>query len=363
MARSAPVEDIGKTNMDMEKLHALLGSVVNDLGAAANAALVITGHKLSLFRTLAEAGPLTSAELAERTGTCERNVREWLCAQAASGLVNYEPATGRFSMSPEQAAVFADPQSPVFMAAGFEGLRATYIDEPKLTAAFKSGKGFGWGERCNCLFCGTEQFFRPTYRAHLLHEWLPALDGAVDRLRSGGKVADIGCGHGASTLIMAEAFPEAQFIGFDFHRPSIEHARALAEEQGLTNVRFEVATAQAYAGRDYDLATIFDALHDMGDPVGAAANIRRNLKPEGALMVVEPMAGDRLEDNLHPVGRLYYAFSAATCVPASLAQDVGLALGAQAGETRLRGVLQQGGFSRVRRATETPFSMILEARP
>ena len=349
--------------MDMQKLEALLGSVVNDLGAAANAALIITGHKLGLFRTLAEAGPLTSAELAARTGTGERYVREWLSAQAASGLVTYAADSGRFAMSPEQAAIFADPDSPVFMAAGFEGLRAAYIDEPRLTEAYRTGKGFGWGERCNCLFCGTEQFFRPTYRAHLLNDWLPALEGMVDRLRSGGRIADIGCGHGASSLIMAEAFPQAHVTGFDFHRASIERARAQAKAQGLTNIGFEIQTAQGYTSGDYDLVTVFDALHDMGDPVGAVANIRRSLKSDGALMVIEPMAGDRLEDNLHPVGRLYYAFSAATCVPASLAQDVGLALGAQAGEARLRDVLQQGGFTRIRRAAQTPFSIILEARP
>jgi 2-polyprenyl-3-methyl-5-hydroxy-6-metoxy-1,4-benzoquinol methylase len=349
--------------MNEEKLNALMGRMVNELGAAANAALVITGHKLGLYRALAEAGPLKSAELAERTGTRERYIREWLSAQAASGFIDYDSAAATFAISPEQAAVFADADSPVFMAAGFEGLRAAYADEPKLTEAYRTGKGMGWGERCNCLFCGTEQFFRPTYKGHLVNDWLPALDGMVDRLRAGAKVADVGCGHGASTLIMAEAFPNAQFIGFDFHAPSIEHANAHVRERGLANVRFETAAAQSFPGKDFDLVTIFDALHDMGDPAGAARHICSCLKPDGALMVVEPMAGDRLEDNLHPVGRVYYAFSAATCVPASLAQDVGLALGAQAGEQRLSAVIREGGFSRVRRATETPFNMILEARP
>jgi SAM-dependent methyltransferase len=349
--------------MNTEKLNALMGKMVNELGAAANAALLITGDRLGLFRALAEAGPLDPAGLAERTGTRERYIREWLSAQAASGFIDYDAASGRFSLSPEQAMVFADEDSPVFMAAGFGGLRAMYADEPKLTEAYKTGKGVGWGEHCNCLFCGTEQFFRPTYKAHIVQDWLPALDGGVAKLDAGAAVADIGCGHGASTLIMAEAFPNSQFTGYDFHAPSVEQARSRAKEKGIANVRFETAAAQALPYGGYDLATVFDALHDMGDPVGAAASMRASLKPDGTLMVVEPIAGDRLEDNLHPVGRVYYAFSAAICVPASLAQEVGLALGAQAGEAKLGAAIRQGGFSRVRRAAETPFNMVLEARP
>ena len=347
-------------DLDMDKLQPLLGTVVNELGAASNAALVILGDKLGLFRALAT-GAMTSAELAAKTGTHERYIREWLSAQAASGFVTYNATEGTFSMSPEQAAVFADEDSPVFVAGGFALLTSVYADEPKLAEAFKSGKGLGWGDHCNCLFCGVERFFRPGYRAHLVAEWLPSIEGAVDRLKRGAKVADVGCGHGASTLIMAQAFPNSQFVGFDFHGPSIEHARSHAN--GLGNVRFEAARAQDYAGSGYDLVTMFDALHDMGDPVGAAAHVRSTLKSDGTLMLVEPMAGDTLVENLNPVGRVYYAGSTHICVPTSLNQEVGAALGAQAGEKRLREVLSQGGFSHVRRAAATPFNMVLEARP
>lgn len=345
--------------IDEKKLEALLGTMVTELGAAANAALVLIGDKLGLFRALAEHGPLTSAALAEKTQTHERYIREWLAAQAASGFVAYDPATQSFSLSPEQAAVFADEHSPVNMTGGFYSLAAVFADEPRLTAAFKTGEGVGWGDHCNCLFCGTERFFRPGYKAHLVSEWLPALDSVVDKLKRGARVADVGCGHGASTAIMAEAFPNSQFIGFDFHAPSIDKARA--QTAHLPNTRFEVGRAQDFPG-SYDLVTVFDALHDMGDPVGAAANIRAKLAPGGTLMLVEPFAHDRLEDNLNPVGRVYYAFSTNVCVPASLGQEVGAALGAQAGEKRLTDVLRKGGFSRVRRAIETPFNMVLEAR-
>lgn len=345
--------------IDEKKLEALLGTMVTELGAAANAALVLIGDKLGLYRALHEHGPLTSVALAEKTQTHERYVREWLAAQAASGFMTYDPGTQTFALSPEQAAVFADPDSPVNMTGGFYSLAAVFADEPRLTAAFKTGEGVGWGEHCNCLFCGTERFFRPGYKAHLVSEWLPALDNVVARLTSGARVADVGCGHGASTAIMAEAFPNSQFVGFDFHGPSIDRAREQASH--LPNVRFEVGRAQDFPGT-YDLVTVFDALHDMGDPVGAAANIRANLAPEGTLMLIEPFANDRLEDNFNPVGRIYYAFSTNICVPASLRQEVGAALGAQAGEKRLTGVLRQGGFTRVRRAVDTPFNMVIEAR-
>lgn len=347
--------------LDMTKLEPLLGTMVNELGAAANAALVLIGDKLGLYRALADGEPLTSAELAEKTGTHERYVREWLSSQAASGFVSYEAGSGRFSLSPEQRAVFADEESPVHMTGGFYSLAAVFADEPKLTQAFKSGKGIGYGEHCSCLFCGTERFFRPGYKANLVAEWLPALDGVVQKLERGAKVADVGCGHGASTLIMAEAFPNSEFIGIDFHDASIAHARG--QVKGLANVRFEVGRAQDYAGSDYDFVTVFDALHDMGDPVGATAHIRRTLRPDGTLMLVEPKAGDSLAENLNPVGRVYYAFSTSVCVPTSLSQDVGAALGAQAGERRLAEVVRQGGFSSFRRAAETPFNMVLEARP
>ena len=266
-----------------------------------------------------------------------------------------------FWLSPEQAAVFADEESPVLMTGGFLSLAAVFADEPKLTEAFKSGKGLGWGDRCSCLFCGVERFFRPGYKGHLVSDWLPALDGVVTKLTRGAKVADVGCGHGASTLIMAQAFPNSEFIGYDFHEASIVHARKQAN--GLANVRFETARAQDYEGSDFDLITIFDAFHDMGDPAGAARHARNSLKSDGTLMLVEPMAGDKLSENLNPVGRVYYAFSTSVCVPCSLGQEVGTALGAQAGEKRLTEVLHAGGFPNVRRAAETPFNMVLEARP
>ncbi len=348
-------------NLDTSKLESLLGTMVNELGAASNGALVLIGDKLGLYRKLAEKGPLDSQSLAESTGTNERYVREWLAAQAASGFVMYDAGSRRFHMTPEQAAVLADAESPVNMTGGFYSLAAVYADEPKLLAAFRSGSGVGWGDHCNCLFCGTERFFRPGYKAHLVDEWLPALDGVVDKLAAGARAADVGCGHGASTIIMAEAFPKTSFTGIDFHGPSIEEARK--KINGLSNARFEVARAQDFAGADFDLVTVFDALHDMGDPVGAAGHIRKTLKSDGTLMIIEPIAGDKLEDNLHPVGRVYYAFSTNICVPASLNQEVGAALGAQAGESRLRGVLEEAGFTRIRRAFETPFNMVLEARP
>jgi 2-polyprenyl-3-methyl-5-hydroxy-6-metoxy-1,4-benzoquinol methylase len=348
-------------NLDMTKLEPLLGTLVNELGAAANASLVLTGEKLGLWQALAGGTALTSPELADKTGTRERYVREWLASQAASGFVTYDGKTGRFSLSPEQAAVFADVDSPVNMTGGFHSLAAVYADETKLENAFRTGAGVGWAEHSNCLFCGVERFFRPGYRANLIASWLPALDGVIDKLERGAKVADVGCGHGSSTIIMAQAFPNSEFVGIDFHQPSVDHAREHAKD--LRNVRFAAARAQDYAESGFDLITFFDALHDMGDPAGAARHARQALKPDGSVMLVEPMAGDSLADNLNPVGRVFYAFSTAVCVPASLGQEVGAALGGQAGEKRLREVLGQGGFSRVRRATETPFNMILEARP
>jgi SAM-dependent methyltransferase len=347
-------------DLDTSRLEPLLGTVVSELGAASNAALVIIGDKLGLFRALA-AGPATSSELAQKTGTHERYVREWLSAQAASGFITYHAEDGIFSMSAEQAAVFADEESPVYVTGGFHLLSAIYSDEPRLADAFKTGKGLGWGDHCNCLFCGVDRFFRPGYRAHLVAEWLPSLDGVVAKLERGARVADVGCGHGSSTVLMAQAFPKSEFIGIDFHQASINHARQHAE--GLGNLRFETARAQDYAGSGYDLVTMFDALHDMGDPVGAVAHVRRTLKPDGTLMLVEPRAGDSLAENLNPVGRVYYAGSTHICLPTSLDQDGGAALGAQAGEKRLGDVVRKGGFSRLRRAAETPFNMVLEARP
>jgi SAM-dependent methyltransferase len=346
--------------IDQQKLESILGTMVNELGAAANAALVLLGDKLGLYRALAVHSRQSSDELVQQTNTKERYVREWLSAQAASGFVTYHAADDKFSLSPEQAAVFADEESPVNMTGGLYSLAAVFAGEPQLTAAFKTGDGIGWGDQCNCLFCGTERFFKPGYKAHLVDEWLPALDGAVQKLQRSARVADVGCGHGASTIVMADAFPHSQFSGFDFHAPSIETARGKAI--GKSNVTFSVARAQDFGGETYDLITVFDALHDMGDPVGAAAHMRSKLAADGTLMIVEPLVADRLEDNLNPVGRVYYAFSTSICVPTSLSQEVGAALGAQAGEVRLTDVLRQAGFSRVRRAMETPFNMVLEAR-
>lgn len=347
--------------LDMQRLESLLGTMVNEIGAAATAMLVLVGDKLGLYKALAAGGPATADDLAARTGTAARYIREWLSAQAASGYVTYDPATDAFSMTAEQAAVFADDDSVVNMTGGFYSLAAVFADEPKLIAAFKSGKGIGWGDHCNCLFCGTERFFRPGYKGHLVGEWLPALNGVVDKLKAGARVADVGCGHGASTVLMAQAFPKSQFTGFDFHQPSVDRAREAAAK--CANVSFAKARAQDFDGAPYDLITIFDALHDMGDPVGAARRARDNLTAGGTLMVVEPLAGNSLSENLNPVGRVYYAFSTAVCVPASLNQEVGAALGAQAGEKRLTEVLQEAGFSSVRRATSTPFNMVIEARP
>ncbi|MDP9368990.1 MAG: methyltransferase domain-containing protein [Chloroflexota bacterium] len=350
--------------VDETKLNDFMGKMINDLGAAANAPLVLLGDKLGLFKALAEAGPLSSADLAQRTGTTERYVREWLAAQAASGYVDYDPDTDRYAMSPEQATALADEQSPVFLAGIYDSLYAMLVDEPTIREAFRTGRGVGWHEHNPCLFSGTERFFRTGYQAHLIQEWLPALDGVVAKLERGATVADVGCGHGASTILMAEAFPRSTFVGFDYHDASIARAREAAEEAGVAQrVRFEVAPAKDYPGNGYDLVTFFDCLHDMGHPVGAAAHVRETLAPDGTWMIVEPYAGDSLTENLNPVGRLFYAASTMLCTPASLSQEVGLGLGAQAGEARLRDVVTQGGFTRFRRATETPFNLILEARP
>lgn len=353
-----------KPAIDEARLQELMGKLVTDAGAAATAPLVLLGDRLGLYKALAESDPMTSDELAAATGTHERYVREWLAAQAAAGYVTYDPEGDRYGLTPEQGLALADEDSPVFFVGAFETLLSTVLDRAKIEQAFRTGKGVGWHEHDQMLFCGCERFFRSGYLAHLVADWLPALDGVVERLEAGATVADVGCGHGASTIIMAEAFPNSTFVGFDYHDGSIEHARTAAEKAGVADrVRFEVASAQDFPGRDFDLVTVFDALHDMGDPVGAARHIRQALAPNGSWMIVEPLAGDRLEDNLSPVGRLYYAASTMICTPASLAQDVGLGLGAQAGEQRLRKVLTEAGFSDVRRATETPFNMVLEVRP
>jgi SAM-dependent methyltransferase len=343
-------------------LQNLVGKMVGDLGAVVSGALVVLGDRLGLYRALAEAGPADSAKLATRTGLDERYVGEWLANQAASGYVNYEPKSGTFSMSAEQKAVFADPESPVAMTGGFYAAASVYHDEPKVAEAFRTGAGLAWQDHHNCLFCGTEKFFRPGYAANLVQNWIPALDGVHAKLEAGAQVADIGCGHGASTIIMAKAFPKSKFIGFDLDPRSIERARQCAREGGLANVTFAAASAKEFPGR-YDFITTFDALHDMGDPVGAAAHTRESLEADGAWMIVEPLAGNCLEENLNPVGRVFYGFSTMVCLPTSRSQEIGLALGAQAGERRLRQVMEGAGFRRFRRAAQTPFNLILEAKP
>ena len=353
-----------ETTIDQTRLEQFLGTVVSDLGATFNAVLVQIGDELGLYRAMAGAGPLTSAELAERTDTAERYVREWLAAQAAGGYVTYDPGSGRYTLPPEQAMALADRDSPVYMAGGFDVAASVIKDREKLARVFRTGDGLGWHEHHHELFAGTERFFRPSYRGNLVDSWLPALDGAEAKLRAGARVADVGCGHGASTIIMAEAYPSSEFVGFDYHEASIAAARDAAERAGVADrVAFDVAGAKDFPGAGYDLVTLFDCLHDMGDPVGAARHVLHALDRDGTMMLVEPFAGDRVEDNLNPVGRVFYGASTTICTPASRDQEVGLALGAQAGEARLREVAEAAGFSRFRRATETPFNLILEARP
>jgi 2-polyprenyl-3-methyl-5-hydroxy-6-metoxy-1,4-benzoquinol methylase len=351
-------------SVDSSNLQQFMEKTLGELGAAASAPLVLIGDRLGLYKAIAAAGPVSPVELAERTGTDERYVREWLCAQAASGYVTYHTDTGQFSLSPEQTLAFADESSPVFMPGAFQVIAAMFRDEPTVTEAFRSGDGVGWHQHDACLFQGTERFFRAGYNAHLVSEWIPALEGVDAKLRAGARVADVGCGHGASTVIMALAYPKSEFVGYDYHADSIEKAREAAERAGVADrARFEVAAAKEYPGTGFDLVACFDCLHDMGDPVGAAANVRASLTPDGTWMIVEPFAGDTLAENLNPVGRIFYSASTMICTPASRSQEVGLALGAQAGEARLRQVVRDGGFTRVRRATETPFNLVLEARP
>ena len=349
--------------IDEGKLNEFLGRFVVDLGATVQAATVLIGDKLGLYKSLAD-GPFTATELADRTGTAERYTTEWLRAQAAGGYVTYDAESGQYSLDEIQAFTLTDENNPVFVPGAFQLAAATLRDEPAITRAFKTGDGFGWHEHNTDVFHGCERFFRPGYNANLLENWLPACDGIVARLTSGATVADIGCGHGSSTVIMAQAFPESKFRGFDYHDASIREAEKRAAEAGVPErAQFEVATAKDFPGTNYDLVTSFDCLHDMGDPVGAATHVRTTLAPEGTWMIVEPYAGDRIEDNFNPVGRTYYGFSTLLCVPNSLSQEVGLALGAQAGESAIRAVVTAGGFSQFRRVAETPFNLVYEARP
>ncbi len=345
--------------IDQAKLNALLGRAVVDIGANFHAALVITGDKLGLFRAMRELGPTTPTDLAKRTNTHERYIREWLSTMAAGGYVTYEKTTEEFSLSEEQAVALLDADLPgAFLLA-----QSTVKSEPRITDAFRTGKGVGWHEHDPGLFEGTERFFRPGYAVNLVPAWIPALEGVQAKLEKGGRVADVGCGHGASTVLMAKAFPASRFVGFDYHKGSIESARQVAKREGVADrVTFEVASAKDYPGTDYDLVAFFDSLHDMGDPVGIGSHVRRSVGPNGTWLLVEPYANDRLEDNLNPVGRLYYGASTMLCTPNSLNQEVGTALGAQAGEARLRQVATKAGFTRFRRAAETPFNLVFEAR-
>ncbi len=350
--------------LNEDKLNTFVGKMLGDLGGAFSVPTVRLGMRLGLFGALHEGGPATSADLAKRAGgLTERYVREWALAQAANGYIDYDSATATFSISPEQAMVFAVKDSPVYLAGAFELAAAMIEGEPKVEHSFRTGAGVRWGDSAGCLFCATGAFFRPGYVNNLMQSWLPALDGVEAKLKSGAKVADIGCGVGFSTVMMAQAFPETRFVGYDFHAPSIEEARKHAKTHGVDGrVTFEALAAKDIKDTDFDLVTFFDCLHDMGDPRGCATHIKRILKPDGTWMIVEPIAGDKPQDNMNAVGRLYYNASTMICVPTSLDQEVGEGLGAQAGEAKLTEVIRAGGFTRVRRATEGPFNMVLEAR-
>ena len=350
--------------IDQAKLEKFMAQALGELGAGMNAALVIIGDKLGLYRAMADAGPMTSSELAEKTGTTERYVREWLNAQAAGGFVAYDAGTQRYTLPDEQAFALAVEDSPAYLPGAYQIVASVLKDEPRITEAFRTGAGVGWHEHCADLFQGTERFFRPSYAANLVSSWIPALEGVEAKLKAGAKVADVGCGHGASTVLMAKAYPKSKFVGFDYHPPSIEHAWKAAAEAGLHDqVGFQVAWAKEFPGKGYDLVAFFDCLHDMGDPAGAATHVRQTLAVNGTWMIVEPFAHDRVEQNLNPVGRVYYSASTMICTPASRAQEVGLAMGAQAGEARLRDVVMRAGFKSFRRAAETPFNIVFEARP
>jgi 2-polyprenyl-3-methyl-5-hydroxy-6-metoxy-1,4-benzoquinol methylase len=350
--------------IDNDKLHEFLGKAIVDFGATFSAALVRIGDKLGLYKALAKGGPQTSAELAKNTGTAERYVREWLSNQAAGGYVTYDAGNQKFHLTEEQALAMAEEGSPVFLPGAFQVALAAIKADDELMERFKTGKGLGWHEHHHEVFVGTERFFRPGYAANLIGSWIPALNGVDAKLKSGARVADVGCGLGASTILMAKSYPKSEFVAFDYHEKSIETAKQRAKDAGVGDrIRFEVASAKTYPGKDYDFVTFFDCLHDMGDPAGASAHVRTTLKPDGTWMIVEPAAGDKLEDNLHPLGRAFYGASTLLCTPASLSQEVGLALGAQAGEKRIRDVVTSGGFTQFRRATQTPFNFIFEARP
>jgi SAM-dependent methyltransferase len=349
--------------LDMDKLNMFVGQFVGDLGAAVHSGMVVIGEKLGLYKALAE-GPLNSAELAAKTNTDERYVREWLGSQAAGGYVRYNEETRKFSLSEEQAFTLANEDSPAYLPGAFQLALGSLAAVPRIIECFRTGAGMGWHEHGEDVFHGCEKFFRPSYAANLINSWIPSLQGVQAKLEAGARVADVGCGKGASTVLMAKAFPKSQFFGFDYHDKSIEGARATAAKEGLeVRLNFGVAKAKAFPGKDYDLVTVFDCLHDMGDPVGAATHVRNSLSKDGAWMIVEPFAHDELKDNLNPVGRVYYSFSTLLCTPCSRSQEVALCLGAQSGEKRIREVVTAAGFGHFRRASETPFNVVYEARP
>ena len=347
--------------IDQHKLNSFLEKAIADIGAAWSANMVLLGDKLGLYKAMAKLGAVTPAELAKATNTAERYIREWLANQAAGGYVTYEPASGRYTLPDEHALALADEESACFLPGAFQGIAAGFAANPKIEQRFKTGKGLGWDQHDPQLFVGTERFFRPNYVGNLITSWIPALDGIEAKLKQGITVADVGCGFGASTILMAKAFPHSTFYGFDYHGPSIKAAKQRAKQSGVTNVSFKVAKSTNFPGKGYGFVTHFDCLHDMGDPIGAARHVKKTLASDGTWMIVEPFAGDKVEDNFNPVGRVYYAASTMICVPASL-HSHGPALGAQAGEARLREVAMKGGFSRFRRATHTPFNLVLEAK-
>ncbi|MGH3860434.1 class I SAM-dependent methyltransferase [Actinokineospora sp.] len=350
--------------IDQAKLGEFIGKFAGDLGAVLHAATVLVGDKLGLYRAMADSRPVTAAELADSTGCDERYLREWLSAQAASGYAEYDPDADAFRLTEEQAFALTTEDNPFFIPGGCQVAASTIKDADLLADAIRDGRGVDWSDHHHDLFDGTDRFFKPNYIGHLLSEWLPALDGVVAKLEAGATVADVGCGYGSSSILIARQYPRSRVVGSDYHAPSIEEARKAAAEAGVADrCTFEVAAAADYPGRGYDLVTFFDCLHDLGDPVGAAAHVRETLADDGTWMIVEPNAGDRLEDNLNPVGRIFYSASTLICVPVSKSQEVGLALGAQAGEARIRHVVEQAGFTRFRRATETPFNIVYEARP
>ncbi len=353
---SAPV-------LDMDKLNAFVGRFVGDLGAAVHAGMVVIGEKLGLYKALA-AGPMTSSELAAKTSTDERYVREWLASQAAGGYVTYEEDSNKFSLNAEQVFTLAEEDSPAYLPGAFELALGSLAAVPRIAESFRTGAGMGWHEHADGVFHGCEKFFRPGYAANLVSSWIPAMPDVREKLEAGARVADVGCGKGASTLLLAKAYPKSEFFGFDYHDKSIEGARDSARAQGIAHrVHFEVSSATQFPGKNYDLVAVFDCLHDMGDPVGAARHVRQSLVKDGAWMIVEPFAHDSMKDNLNPVGRVYYSFSTLLCTPCARSQEGGSALGAQAGEARIREVVMAAGFTGFRRVAETPFNIVYEARP